>query len=303
MRCTRGWLTRVRRLAVAPLLLLPAACATEPEGERSGGNRAREQLAAALAEPMDFGQDWDEGLPTSLADPLAQDDSTAAAEPSGPVWGIVLKTFSSEQHQRAAATMLTQLPQISPELGSSWVQTTPRGSIVAYGRYEGPDDPAAQRDLQWVKEITINNRRVFPRAMLSRLQRGDASSSSPYQLTSVRRKYPDINPLYTLQVAAWGSFGGAMSWSEVQQQAESDVRRLRGDGLPAYVHHDVNAQLSMVTVGLFDHRALNPRSGLYSSEVQALLRRFPVHLVNGQPVTNPVTRESQRPNLVLVPER
>jgi hypothetical protein len=65
----------------------------------------------------------------------------------------------------------------------------------------------------------------------------------------------------------------------------------------------------MVTVGLFDKTALDPQSGLYSYEVEQLLRRFPEHLVNGEPLMEPLDFKHpqlgtrlQKPRLVLVPK-
>lgn len=303
---TRFQLRLALPAALAVAVLAPGGCSTAPPEPRADGSRARDLLEAALAGSMSDESEWNSTWgeqAAALADPLADlPESVAAAAESGPVWSIVLNTFSGDDHRQAAATMVAQLPQVSPQLRDAWVQPKENGSIVAYGRYDGPADPAAQRDLKQIKALAMNGRRIFPRAMLSRVQRG-STGSSPYQLISVRERYPNIDELWSLQIALWGAFKGAMPWPEAQRRAEADVRALRAQGLPAYVHHDPDQEFSSVTIGLFDHRALNTRSGLYSPEVEALLRRFPRYLINGQPVTNPATGEDQEPKLVVVPKR
>ena len=74
------------------------------------------------------------------------------------------------------------------------------------------------------------------------------------------------------------------------------------------MHHDDDLRLSMVTVGLFDHTAVDAESGLFAPEVDALLRKFPAHLVNGEPLRELLDRRRpglgtrvQAPRLVLVP--
>ncbi len=182
--------------------------------------------------------------------------------------------------------------------------------MVTYGNYTGAEDPAAQADLKWIKAITISNRPVFAGAMLTRNTRTDPTIPlDPLELMSVRARYPDIDPLYTLQVAVWGDFeSGKLTLAEIHQHAESYARRLRAQGLNAYYDHDDDKRLSVITVGLFDSTAIeNPQIGLYSAEVKALMRRFPEHLVNGEPLLELIDRRTgrtrvQQPKLVLVPK-
>ncbi|MHC4991023.1 MAG: hypothetical protein ACYTGC_08580 [Planctomycetota bacterium] len=280
-----------RRTGGAALLGLLVACF----GTGCGPTADDANGPMGVSEPeLDLGQDW--------ADPPASGGGVGgAAGRERQRWSIILETFSGEGHEQAAATMITELPRVNPRLTAAWVHTSPRGSTVVFGRYAGPDDPAAQRDMQWVKTLTIQDRPVFPRAMLSRLREGVESGLTPFELMSVRQQYPDLDPLYTLQIAVWGSFEGAMPWRDAQRRARAQVQQLRGQGYQAYVHTDPDVELSMVTIGLFDHRALNPRSGLYSPEIESLLRKFEAHLVNGEPVWDPIARRNQPPSLVLVP--
>ena len=78
----------------------------------------------------------------------------------------------------------------------------------------------------------------------------------------------------------------------------------------AFVYHDDTQRLSMVTVGLFDHTAVDPQSGIHSPDVSAVLDEFPIHLVNGEPLKVPIDPRRpklgsapQSPKLVLVPRK
>lgn len=271
----------------------------------------------------DWGDDWARlrplptgrsgaGQPQAPRSEAGQRAERTAARSTIPtrVWTVVLATFAEEGHAEAAANMIQQLRTLAPELATPRVHRTSRGSLVVYGEYESPRSPAAQRDLQQIKQITSRGRRVFPRAMLSRINLRSAQERfHPLELLSVRKHYPNVDPLYTLEVAVWGDFeSGQLTLAEIHRQAEAYVARLRAGGLEAYFHHDDDKQLSSVTVGVFDRTAINPQSGLYSPEVNELMRRFPARLVNGEPLNELIDRRRpsrgtrvQRPMLMHVP--
>lgn len=264
---------------------------------------------------IDLGEDWD----AEIERDRARTDRTArggrlvmpdhADEPSGgPIWSIILGTYTGPGHAASARRMLSELPRVSPVLTSARVHQTDDGSMVVYGRYDGPDDERAQDDLREIKSIKINDRPVFPRAFLSRISSG-ADARSPYALMNVRRQYPNTDPLYTLQVAVWGDFGsGQLPREEIRRQAEAYVLELRAQGHEAYVHHSKAQTLSIVTIGLFDHRAFDAKAGIDSPELRRVKEQFPVHLVNGEELNEPIDPRRpaagtrvQTPRLVKVP--
>ncbi len=254
---------------------------------------------------VDWGDDWDQPPPARAA------AAAGAPQQSSKQWSIVFATFASEAHQKAAATMVQQLPTVADELRAARVHTTSSGSSVIYGSYESPSDPAAQRDLKWIKNLTIGELKIFPRAILSRIRRQPSPSSlPPTALLSVRQRHPHVDPLYTLQVAVWGDFeSGQLTLAEIQRQAEAYALTLRAQGFESYFHHDADRRLSVVTVGLFDYRAVDSGSGLYSPEVEAMMEKFPAHLVNGEPLNELIDRRKpqrgtrvQEPMLVNVPK-
>jgi hypothetical protein len=298
-------------VAIAPILL--GACTSDPSGQDSlsgrragvlpGEDRRRDRGQGEL----DLGEDWhaDSGQPARAgADRVPPDEGRSS------FWTVLLGTYTDEGHEAAAANMVRSCATIDARLGAARVHTTGKGSMVIYGGWDDPQSPAAQAALAWIKGIELRERPVFPRAMLTRINLRHAQRQfKPAELMSVRLRYPRIDPLYTLQVAVWGDFGsGQLSLEEIRRRAEAYTRELRGRGFEAYFHHDDDQRLSMVTVGLFDHTAIDPESGLYSEEVERSLREFPEHLVNGEPLFEPtgsgrpdLGRRVQKPRLVLVP--
>ncbi len=285
---------------IALFTVFPAACQSTPDRAATPGGQGIGDL--------DLGEDWaDVGGRRRDGGRAARSGDAQQRRSS---WTIVLNTFSTEGHSQAASNMRLRIGSIDPRLSGARVHTKARGSMVIYGNYTSAVDPAAQADLKWIKAITISNRPVFAGAMLTRITRTDPTiPSDPLELMSVRARYPDIDPLYTLQVAVWGDFeSGKLTLAEIHQHAESYARRLRAQGLNAYYDHDDDKRLSVITVGLFDSTAIeSPQIGLYSAEVKALMRRFPEHLVNGEPLLELIDRRTgrtrvQRPKLVRVPK-
>jgi hypothetical protein len=280
----------------APNAAFSKSRAASPSGGRGS--------APAGLEELDLGQDWE------AAATARQPGREGGAHRRSSYWTVLLGTYTGPDHEAAAANMVRSCASIDPGLGAARVHTTGKGSMVVFGAHDDPSDPAAQRDLKWVKEIQLRGRQVFPGAMLTRVNvRAARGEFKPHELLSVRRLYPRVNPLYTLEVAIWGDFGAGTPLEEIQRSAERYAAELRGQGYEAYFHHDEDRRLSMVTVGLFDKTAIDPESGIWAPEIKLLVRKFPARLVNGEPLREPVSRcredlgtRVQEPKLVLVPE-
>jgi len=327
----------VPALAAVLIAMLLPACDDGRTAQRSNLNNSRPASQERLSRPDnhqaaregDFGEDWDAQARAEESGNRSQrsirsirrigqaetgDQASTGAAASRPIeepfWTIVLGTFSGGNHEQAARTMISELQRIAPELIEKVrPHTTRRGSMVIFGRYPDADEPSARRDLQRIKEIRYRERPIFAKAFLSRITPRTGDASNPHALMSVRKTYPDVDPLYTLQIAAWGDFdSGTMTMDEVRRKAENHVRRLRSQGHEAYFHHDPGQKLSIITVGLFDRTAIDAETGERSPELRMLLRQFPAHLVNGEELQEPIDRHRpergtrvQQPHLVLVP--
>jgi hypothetical protein len=290
--------TSVLALMIALGAHLLAGCASGPTEKKSSDD------AADHAAALDLGEDW-------AAAAAARDGQPGSIGRRSSFWTIVLGTYTGPNHEQAAANMIQSCISLDPRLAAARVHTSNKGSMVIYGTFDAPESPDAQEALEMIKSIERANRPVFARALLSRINpRYERGDFRPNELMSVRAIYPDVDPLYTLQIAVWGDFGsGTMTLAEIRRRAEDQVRRLRAEGYDAYFHHDDDRKLSLVTIGLFDHRAIDPASSLYSPDVERLLRQFPEHLVNGEPLRIMIDPERpsagtrvQKPQLVVVPE-
>ncbi len=300
-------------------------------GPGRGAGRAWAIVAAALLAGCGAPRSGDPGVAGRGASGAAMDEGVddlgleAPAGGRGPAvkgaagggrarpttWTVVLATFPPDAQADAPGRFAEQLRGLFPQLRDVWIHTGPEGAVVACGRYEGPQSEAARRDLKMIKDLKVKNAPAFPTAMLSRLNTGREPALNPLALMSLRVRYPNLVPLYTLEVAVWGDFeSNKLTVEEIHRQAEGYARTLRAQGVEAWFYHDDDKHLSSVTVGLFDHTAIDPRTGLLSAEVEALRERFPARLVNGEELREPMDGRNprrgtrvQKPMLVEVPKR
>lgn len=224
-------------------------------------------------------------------------------------WSVLLGTFSGEDHEARAEEFMAEVRRRYPIFGEVFVEPRRGGSMVVAGRFASTDDPAAQEALSLAKGITAGGGRPFAAAMLVRRSTAaDTTPPKPYDLRSLRARYPGRAEVYTLQIGLWGTFGTReIDPEEVRRRAELEVARLRAQGYEAWFHHDPDSELSTVTVGSFGADAYDPRSTLYAPEVERLMRAFPKHLINGEEVLVPAGQRRagelrpQGPRLVEVP--
>ena len=233
-----------------------------------------------------------------------------AAFDERPTWSVLLASFTGEDHRANATSAREQISKRFPAMKECYVRTTTRGSVVLIGRFDGPQDPAAQVELKRVKEFEQDGSKVFGRAMLTRLgASADLSPPGPNDLRSVRVQAPKAT-LYTLQVAVWSALGtDEMKMSEIKRSAEGYCKQLRTQGYESYYFHDFDTKTSVVTVGVFGADSYDSKSTLYSPDVEAVMKKFPKHLVNGEELLMPTDPRNpngktipQAPRLVEVPK-
>ena len=225
-------------------------------------------------------------------------------EPIRGSWhALVLQTFPGDREGKSAQTWRDQLAAVVPPLAPEVrVHVGNRGSMVLYGRYEDWDDPQAGNDMAFLRGIRVNGKRIFgPIVRTEIAPRRDLESIHPHELLTVRKQFPDGRMVYTLEIEVWGDFDSGMLPEAVRRKrVEARVASLREQGVPAYYHHDPISDLSTITVGVFNDQAIDPASGLVSSDVEQWQRRFPNRLTNGEELKLPV---QGRPDLGVVPQR
>jgi len=203
-------------------------------------------------------------------------------------FAIVVATFTGDEHARSAAATHTRLMGQFPTIGRKLIQRPrSRGTALTYGNYQGYDDPEAKKDIAMLRTVpTVQGTPMFRQVLLLRFKASRLLQNlHPHDLWTVRREFPKIVPIFTLEVAVWGDFdSGQFPTKKRRAAAEGYASELRAKGFEAFFYHNDDAELSSVTVGLFGHSAVDAETSFYSYEVEALLSRFPVRHVNGQEV-------------------
>ena len=286
----------------APAAPAPASVAAAP------GARAPSAAERAAAARMASANDAQRQAQATAAAARAAARTDIDGNQTG--WSVLLASVTGAEHQANANAIREEVIRRYPQLNDAYVSTTQRGSVVLVGHFTGPQDPAAQAELKVVKEINEGNMRAFPRAMLTRMGAGaEAGPPGPNDLRIVRRTRPNAT-LYSLQIAVWSAFGtDELKMSDIKRSAETLCRQLRAEGNEAYYFHDFDTKTSIVTVGVFGADAYDSKSTLYAPEVEAVMKKFPKHLVNGEELLMPVDMRDptgktmpQSPRLVEIPK-
>ena len=158
--------------------------------------------------------------------------------------------------------------------------------------------------------VTPQRRPLFVQVLLMKFKPPRSIQNlHPYDLWTVRREFPTMVPIFTLEVGVWGDFdSGQFPKAKRRQAAEGYAAQLRQKGYEAFFYHNDDAGLSSVTVGLFGHKAVDGETGFYSPEVDAMISRFPARLINGQevleyfdPTNHSLGSSAQPPCLAEVP--
>ena len=309
--------------AVLTALILLGGLACEPAStKKKTPSRVRaprlELTQAEKSQEVDFGQDWDavEGLLSSGGGSEKSEQNPLkelglGSTPVVPRYGICVATFSSEAHRAEGNEYIRRLgmllPGISEELSLYSESDT---SMVLYGEYEGWDDPKVRDATAKLRNVQIQGRKIFDTPILTEvIPPRDPSTIDPIELLSLRLNYPEARTLYTVEIAVWGDFeSGELPPDRRRRIAEDYARSLRSAGHKAWFHHDELREMSTVTIGVFDHRAVDAASGIRSPAVERVVEKFPMRLVNGEPLMIPVIRgdpgsgsRPQKPMLVEVP--
>ena len=225
------------------------------------------------------------------------------ARPAPKEWSIALVTITGSDHQAIARTSRQNIIERFPEMKDVFVERLKSGSAVFYGRFESPSDAAFRESMDRVRALTLNDGiPAFPRMLPARPTVETPEDLHPHDLRTLREQMGTRHPVYSLQIAQWGTFGDAsLAYGPARTSAERYVRSLRSQGFDAWFSHNSGMKLSSVNVGVFGADAYDPRSTLFAPEVELMMGRFPDLMVNGEPLLDPRTGRNQKPFLVEVP--
>jgi hypothetical protein len=222
-------------------------------------------------------------------------------------WSIVIAGAAGDNADATARDMLHKV-QTAGGLPEAYTERRGKSVVVAYGQYSGPEDPAAQRDLDRVRAMELEGGRPFAGAVLVPPPFESLPGGIPeFDLNGVRRARGK-DAIYTLQVAIYTRLNTntpkASELAEFRKAAEKAVIELRREGDEAFYYHGPRG--STVTVGVFgprDHDPLKP--GQDSFALMQTRRKHPLNLVNGaQLLTRSRGQEKARPQpsfLVPIP--
>ena len=203
-------------------------------------------------------------------------------------YAIAVATITGAGHEKEALAVRSELVLKYPTIGRQLaIRARSRGTALTYGQYTGYNDPTAREHIEMLRSATTpQGRALFGQLLLTKFRPlRPKNSLHPHDLWTIRREYPTVVPIYTLEVAVWGDFdSGQLPSAKRQAAAEQYASELRAKGYEAFFYHNDDSELSSVTVGLFSYKAIDAETGFYSPEVEAMLSRFPQRLVNGQPV-------------------
>ena len=286
--------------ALAAMVVTVGGCGDDPtkaESTKPGRTRPAGGDELALLDPKDDVMGAASGAGQAPSQSATRTSGATPARDGGKGrWSVILATFSGGDHAAKAAAFRGQIVTQYPELRDAAVRRVGKGSAIVSGRFEGPDESAAQAELKRVKAIERNGKKPFGGVMLMRTSAEDASGPpKPHDLRTLRAQFPTVRPLFTLQVAAWSTFGEkGLDYDDMRLAAENYCAELRKRGHDAWFLHDEDSETSIVAVGRFDRRAYDPKSTLFAPEVEELMRQFPANLVNGEPLLIPV--DPRNPN-------
>ncbi len=259
----------------SPTWSVPGAPQTQPQ----------EQTPAEAVAP--------ESEPIATNEPVAKAKENDAAT-ADRRWSIVLLSFTGEDNAQLASAACINVRGRYPKLAKAFVRERSSGSVVVIGRFSGPSDPAVKPMLNELQAMVDGQVRPFARAMLTRLETSSESAMGAFDLRRARQANPNARALYSVEVAVWSDFGSKeISLEQIRKNAEMHAKQLRAQGLAAFYHHDDDRRMSIVTIGLFGPDAYNAQTMLYSSEVDAIKKKFPKLLVNGEELRRPIRKGSQ----------
>lgn len=273
-------ITPARALAA---LLLGVCLAAPAARAQFGGKPKRETKPEQKEDLKQFRDEADEVLApiTSGAAGLEQPESQAATH-----WSIVLVAFTGPDQAELAALGAVKA-RTEGGLPGAYAEKRDKATVVAYGRYEGPDDPRAQADLDRIRALQINAERPFATALLAPPAPGHLAGSLPeLDLRNAKKLFGKDRALYTLQIGIYGridrSAASPEEIAENRRAAEEAAVILRRDGELAFYYHA--AERSMVTVGIFGQSDYDPlhHPGVESLELMRAREQHRLNLLNGQ---------------------
>jgi hypothetical protein len=189
------------------------------------------------------------------------------------------------QGPQARALAESKLAQIAGQSGARdlWLLDDGPATIIFYGHYQSPDDPAARQDLVRWRQLINSGRVAASAALLVPVAVIPKGGNPEIDLRNQHGK-----GAYSLQVATFEN-----TLPDFRKKAEQAAATLRRAGHDAYYFHGPN--ISAVTVGLFAESEVRhtPQGQVFSQRITATRGLFPNNVINA--LTPPPRQPGQLP--------
>lgn len=208
-------------------------------------------------------------------------DSEASA--ASRQWCIVLLTLRDDDRDKAAPLALDQI-RGKGRVPEAYVDRRAAATLIACGKFDAPDSPEAERELQRIRSIEVDGLRPYAYAVLCPPEIKTPIGSMPeYNLLQAKVQFGE-HALQTLQVAVYGRDDlknpTEKDLKECRDKAEEYCAQLRREGEVAYYYH--GPRRSMVTIGVFDQSDYDAQvPGYNSARLADTKKRHPYNLYNG----------------------
>ncbi len=263
-------------LWATPVVLLGAVLCGE--GCKAKGDREKPSAEMAAQGRELFG--GTDGAAPPSGGPGEASGSARATGSSQEAWTILIEGFRGENREVRAGETLAGV-RGDGALPEAFIEDRGDMTVIAYGRYPGPDDRRARADLERIRSMRFGEAAPYTEA---RLMPPLVEGSLPeLDLRNAKKAYgPDA--LYTLQVGVYSREDrdrpSASELSEFRRLAEAAAVQLRNDGELAFYYH--GPLRSMVTIGVFGPRDVDGKTGAESEKVGRVRERHPFNLHNGK---------------------
>ena len=239
---------------------------------------------------------------------------TSSPDPASNFWSIVIVSYTVTDPSIHNQAQLDLVRVHEVGLRQAYVEMRGERLVLALGRYDGPDDPAALADLERVKSIEWSGINPFAGALLAPPANLNIGNFPEFNLANARRRFGN-DAIYSLQIGIYGRADRTKP-SEAdlklfRKAAEEGAVQLRREGELAFYYHGANT--SSITVGVFGHAdyridfdADGRKNTIRSRRLVALAARFPYLLLNGKTVrltalSQGGTEVLQHPDLIGIP--
>ena len=286
-------------LMLVALTLLPAAgCSwgqSKKDSSQSPQSRTAEDGRAVFSDRYD--EDGDLAIPSADANESTQ-------------WSIILAVLESPAQAQQALNVI----QSTHGLIGAYTAQRAEKTVVAYGKYDSPDDSRAKIDLDRIREQQSGSSRPFAGAYLAPpATNALVGSNAEFDLRTVKDRFGP-SARYTLQLGVYGRGDGQTpnpsEIKEFRQIAERSVLELRSNGERAFYYHAPFR--SMVTIGVFGEADFDASTTppIESMQLRELRKRYPHNYLNGQGISETIMTETgqrvtrlQASSLVAIPDK